>query len=143
MTTETETDVDLLRLRNADGVAVQDEFYTSWGKNVLLLAGVGVGKTTVIVYDAFDYAITFPGSRQVLTEPTFDMLRDVLVDTMDRIYGAGRGGLYNWTTSAPVNVTFANSSVIMCRAADSVLEERRRGTNLNRVLMDEITLGDQ
>ena len=144
MTTQTETPaLDLLRLTNARGQYVHDEFYQSESERVLLLAGVGVGKTTLLAFDAFDYAISWPGCRQVFTEPTFDTIKDVLLPVLQELYGAGFGGQYTWTNSSPINVTFANGSVIMCRAADSVIEERRAGTTVSRVLMDEVTLGDQ
>ncbi|KKL49959.1 hypothetical protein LCGC14_2310280, partial [marine sediment metagenome] len=58
-------------------------------------------------------------------------------------YGPGKGGRYDWTESPPMNVMFTNGSEILLRAADSVAEDRQRGTNLSRVLMDEVTLGDQ
>ncbi len=145
MATDAET-VDLLALTH-DGVAVQDGFFQSNKPFVAFLSGIGCGKTTTLVYDFFSYAEDWPGSIQILTEPTYDMLRDVMVPTMERLYGPGRGGRYDWTKSAPINVTFApkwgRTSEIWLRAADSVLEERRRGTHVARVGMDEVTLGDQ
>lgn len=145
MVADAET-VDLLALTH-DGAQVHDAFFRSTAPYVAFLAGIGVGKTTLLVYDAFAYAEDWPGSTQIFTEPTAEFLKDVALKTIDRLYGPGRGGRYDWTESSPINVKFAPkwglTSEIWLRAADSVGEERRRGPNTARVLMDEVTLGDQ
>ncbi len=135
-------DVDLLRLQH-DGRYVQDEFFIAQDSYVAYIGGRGTGKTTTLLFDAVSYAEEWPGSIQVMTEPSFPMLKDVLLQALKRIYGSVRGQSMEWTESAPINVTLANGSEIWLRAADSVDEDMRRGPNLARTLMDEATLGDQ
>jgi len=135
-------DVDLRRLQHG-GRYVQDDFYTCTDSYAAYIGGRGTGKTTTLVYDAVSYAEDYPGSIQVLTEPSFPMLVDVLLPTLERLYGGKRGGPIDWNESSPINVTLANGSAIWLRAGDSVDEDMRRGPNLARTLMDEATLGQQ
>lgn len=125
-----------------DGAYPQRDFYLSKDFYPLYHGGIGIGKSRVLVVDAFDYAWTCPGSRQVITEPTWQMIRDIIVPTIDDCYSGQEGRHFSMTRQPPINITFANSSVLWCRSVD-VQPDRLRGPNLARVLMDEVTVGKQ
>jgi phage terminase large subunit len=108
----------------------------------LYYGGIGIGKTRALVVDAFDYAWICPGSRQMLTEPTWQMVKDILVPTVDDCYEGQLGTHYSMTRQPPIDITFVNGSTLWFRSVD-VQADRLRGPNLARVLMDEVTLGKQ
>jgi hypothetical protein len=120
----------------------QRDFYMSKTMFPLYYGGIGIGKTRALVVDAFDYAWICPGSRQVLTEPTWNMVRDILLPTVDDCYEGQLGTHYSMTRVPPINITFVNGSTLWFRSVD-VQADRLRGPNLARVLMDEVTLGKQ
>jgi phosphoribosylformylglycinamidine (FGAM) synthase PurS component len=120
----------------------QRDFYNSRDFYALYHGGINIGKTRVLVVDAFDYAWNCPGSRQVMTEPTWQMVSDILIPTVEECYGGQLGTFFSMTRSPPVDITFANGSTLWFRSVD-VQADRLRGPNLARVLMDEFTLGKQ
>lgn len=121
----------------------QAEFvYNQSTRNVGYFGGVGIGKTSALVIDAFQYALAWPGSTQVMTEPTFAMVRDVLIPTIRTYFGDYKGYVYDLSErSVPHDVRFVNNSEIKLRSTET--GEHLLGTNLARALMDEATLGDQ
>ena len=135
-------DLNLKRLEH-DGVLVQDEFFASHAPYVYFKAGRACGKTTTLVYDAVAYAESFSGSVQLLTEPTFGMVEKVVLPALSKLYSSIRGSRIDWTASPPVEVRFGNGSLIWVVATDSIDENRLRGMNLSRLLMDEAAQGHQ
>jgi hypothetical protein len=133
------TDFSLIR---HDGGYPQRDFYLSKASYPLYFGGIGIGKTRALVIDAFDYAWSCPGSRQILTEPTWQMVKDILVPTVDDCYAGQQGTFYSMTRQPPIDITYANGSTLWFRSVD-VQADRLRGPNLARVLMDEVTLGKQ
>lgn len=119
-----------------------DFVYNRSVRNVGYFGGVGIGKTSALVVDFFSYAMEWPGSTQVLTEPTFGMIRDVLIPTIRNYFGDYRGYVYDLSErSVPHDVRFSNGSEIKLRSTET--GEHLLGTNLARAGMDEATLGDQ
>ena len=135
-------DLDLLRLVH-DGRHTQDDFFASAAPYAYFKAGRGCGKTTTLIFDAVDYADTYPESHQLFTEPTFGMVEKVALPALDAMYGKRRGRQIDWTMSPPVEVRMGNGSIIWIVAADSIDENRLRGMNLARLLMDEAASGGQ
>ena len=145
MTTATETkpsvDIDFLRIEH-DGRFPQNQFYQSEAFYPLYHGGVGIGKSIVLVVDFFEYAWDCPGSRQILTEPTYAMISDILLATIEDVYGPWEGESFTIVRQPPPEVHFPNGSQIWLRSTDT-RPERLRGPNLARVGMDEITVGHQ
>ncbi len=135
-------DLDLLRLQH-DGVYVQDEFFCCTAPYVYFKAGRGCGKTTILVFDAVNYAEEYPGSAQLFTEPTYQMVERVALPVLSKLFGRLRGKRIDWNESPPIDVTLPNGSTIHLAAADSLDEDRLRGMNLAGLRMDEVTLGRQ
>ncbi len=121
----------------------QAEFvFNQHSRNAGYFGGIGIGKTTALVVDFFEYAIRCSESRQVLTEPTYPMVKDILIPTIRDYFGDLKGSLFEVSERAPPHdVRFINGSIIMLRSTE--LGERLLGTNLARAGMDEVTLGDQ
>lgn len=134
-------DVNFLRIEH-DGNFPQNQFYQSEAFYPLYIGGVGIGKSIALVVDFFEYAWDCPGSRQVLTEPTYPMIRDILLPTIEDVYGPWEGESFSILRQPPPEVHFPNGSQIWLRSTDTH-PERLRGPNLARVGMDEITLGAQ
>ncbi len=80
--TDVQPVTDFSKIRH-NGAYPQRDFYLSKASYPLYYGGIGIGKTRALVVDAFDYAWTCPGSRQILTEPTWQMVKDILVPTVD------------------------------------------------------------
>ena len=119
-----------------------DFVYNRSVRNVGYFGGVGIGKTSALVIDFFSYADEWPGSVQVLTEPTFGMVRDVLIPTIKTYFGTVWGVDFDLSErSVPHDVRFRNGSIIRLRSTET--GEHLLGTNLARAGMDEATLGDQ
>lgn len=135
-------DLDLLRLQH-DGAYVQDQFFCCTAPYVYFKAGRGAGKSTVLCFDAVSYAEECPGSTQLFTEPTYQMVERVALPVLSKLYGRLRGKQIDWNESPPIDIHLSNGSVIWMAAADSLDEDRLRGMNLARLLMDEATLGRQ
>ena len=140
--TEPTYEIDLQRLQH-DGRYVQDEFFCCAAPYAYFKAGRGCGKTTTLLFDAVSYGEEYPGSTQLLTEPTHPMIDRVALPLMEKYYGRLRGHRIGWNESPPIDIVLANGSVIWLAAADSLDEDRLRGMNLARLLMDEATLGRQ
>lgn len=104
-------------------------------------AGRGCGKTAVLVADAFRYARAFPGSTQILTEASWQMIKDILIPKISDFFGPRRGHDFHMTESPPINVTFTNGSQLWLRSTD--VKERLYGMEVARVLMDEIAIEQQ
>jgi hypothetical protein len=120
----------------------QRDFYMSRTMYPLYYGGIGIGKTRALVIDAFDYAWNCPGSRQILTEPTWQMVKDILVPTVEDCYAGQEGTFFKMTRQPPIDINYANGAVVWFRSVD-VQADRLRGPNIARVLMDEVTLGKQ
>ena len=104
-------------------------------------AGRGCGKTAVLVADAFRYADAFSGSIQILTEASWQMIKDILIPKITDFYGEQRERSFHMTESPPINVTFTNGSQLWLRSTD--VKERLYGMEVARVLMDEIAIEQQ
>ena len=121
----------------------QAEFvYNQKARNAGYFGGIGIGKTTALVVDFFEYAVRCGESRQVLTEPTYPMVKDIMIPTIRDHFGHLKDSLFELSERAPPHdIRFINGSIIMLRSTE--LGERLLGTNLARAGMDELTLGDQ
>ena len=138
------TDYDLdLGLLEHDGRYVQDDFFCCPAPYVYFKAGRGCGKTTILVFDAVNYAEKHRGSVQLFTEPTYQMVERVALPVLGKLYGRLRGKGIEWNESPPIDIQLSNGSVIHLAAADSLDEDRLRGMNLAGLRMDEVTLGRQ
>lgn len=127
-------------------VGQQADFFYSDAPFPGYFGGVGIGKTMALVLNFFGYATEWPGSRQILTEPTNPMIGDILAPTIRDIYGHAEGRAWH-IKQDPWNVYFPNGSEIWLRSAEVSAGqpgmERRRGPNIARFGMDEVTLGHQ
>jgi hypothetical protein len=133
----------------ADFLFDREHFYSGY------FGGVGIGKTLTLVHDAFSYAHECPGSRQIITEPTYQMIRDVLIPTINDEYGELEGRAFRMTRSPPFNLFGVPKSMsapgrptrrhrpweIWLRSTQT--GQRMYGPNIHRALMDEVTLGHQ
>ena len=132
-----------------NGVAIaplpggQRAFWKDTCRHPALLGGVGGGKTYANVSKAFAYVLAHPGARIVLTEPTFPMVRDVLVPTIREMFGAGEGQM--WTLNkGDYNIDIIGTdSTILLRSALLMHPQFLAGLNLAAFGMDEAALGDQ
>lgn len=134
-------DVDLLCLQH-DGRYVQDDFFCCQAPYVYFKAGRACGKTTTLVLDAVTYAQEWPGSVQLFTEPGWAMVERVALPILHKLYGRLRGQGIDWNESPPIDIR-VGSSLIWLSAADTIDENRARGMNLARALMDEAAQGQQ
>lgn len=132
---------DFTKVRH-DGGYPQRDFYKSRAFYPLYHGGISIGKTRVLVIDAFDYAWNCPGSRQIITEPTWQMVKDILVPTIEDCYSGQEGRFFSMTRNPPIDITYGNAATLWCRSVD-VQPDRLRGPTVARVLMDEITIGRQ
>jgi len=112
-----------------------EQFYAGY------FGGVGIGKSLALVMDFFAYAYEYSRSRQILTEPSYQMVRDILIPTVMDYFGPEEGRRFNMTRSPPLNITFRNGSEIWLRSTET--GQRMYGPNVARVGMDEVTLGHQ
>src|SRR4030042_767672 len=120
----------------------QRAFFNDTCRHPALLGGVGGGQTFGNVSKAFAYVLAHPGARVVLTEPTFPMVRDVLVPTIREIFGEVEGPL--WTLNkGDYNIDVYNGSAILLRSALLMHPQFLAGLNLAVFGMDEAALGDQ
>lgn len=121
----------------------QHGFVTSTARYAGYFAGVGSGKTMALVVDAFQYATLHPKSIQVITEPSHQMLKDILIPKIVDMFGETRGAgrAFEMTESPPIDVRFWNGSQLWLRTAEA--GERLYGLECARVLMDEVTVGQQ
>lgn len=120
----------------------QTAFINDWRRHPSLFGGVGSGKTFSNVVKGFAFASEYPGSRGLISEPTFPMVRDVLVPTIRDIFGAAEGISWN-LNRADYTITFHNGSQILLRSALMQHPELLAGLNLAWFGMDEVALGDQ
>jgi len=142
MTTETKPQTISLDIGPEKGYPQAEFVYEQKIRNVGYFGGVGIGKTSALVIDFVSYAMNHAGSVQVLTEPTYAMVRDVLIPTIRTYFGEYRGKVYDLAErSVPHDMRFVNGSAIKLRSTET--GEHLLGTNLARAGMDEATLGDQ
>lgn len=125
----------------ADKGAPQARFYLSKARLPAYFSGIGAGKTTALLLSFFRYAGENPKSRQILTEPSFPMVKDILLPKIKDLFGYMRGQNFTMTESPPYDVKFTNESEIWLRSAE--VNERLYGPDVARCAMDEVTLGYQ
>ena len=106
------------------------------------MGGVGGGKTAACVDKAFVYCVEHPGARGLLTEPTFPLVRDVLLPSIRERWGAVEGILWTFK-AADYNIEFVNGSLLLLRSALMMHPQFLAGLNLAFFGMDEAALGDQ
>jgi len=135
-------DLDLRLLRHGDAFP-QDDFYATLAPYARFKAGRGCGKTTTVCFDAVDYAEEYAKSYQLWTEPSWSQIERNALPALGKLYGGLKGNALDWNESPPIEITLANGSVIWLAAADTIDENRLRGMNLARLLMDEAASGHQ
>jgi phage terminase large subunit-like protein len=131
------TEIEIAPLRGG-----QLAFFRDTCRHPALLGGVGGGKTFANVGKAFAYVLKHPGARIVLTEPTFPMVRDVLVPTIREMFGEAEGPLW-LLNKGDYNIDVYNGSAILLRSALLMHPQFLAGLNLAAFGMDEGALGDQ
>lgn len=141
MTTAPALDVDL-KLLEHDGQHPQDGFFATAAEYAYFRAGRGCGKTLTLLFDGVDYAQEYDGSVQLLTEPSWQQIERVMLPTLDHLYGRFKGGRIDWGMSPPIDIRVGDSLIYLA-AADTIDENRVRGMNLARLLMDEAAQGRQ
>jgi len=119
----------------------QARFVMSKKRLPAYFSGIGGGKTTALLMSFFGYAGENPGSIQVITEPNFPMVRDILLPKIKALFGHMRGEHFTMTESPPYDVKFTNEAEVWLRSAE--VREGLLGPDLARVAMDEVTLGRQ
>ena len=116
----------------------QLDFIKSGARFKAFVAGLGGGKTVALVYDTIRYAKLYPGSIQMLTEPTFPMVRDILLPEFNRQLEHQLEVRPSFKASE-LKYTFEfNNAQIWFRQADQF--DKLRGPSLSRVGMDEAAL---
>ena len=134
--------LDLQRLEH-DGAYIQDAFVCSGAPYAYFKAGRGCGKTLTLCYDAVDYAEAFPGSVQLWTEPSWTQIERNAIPALRSLYGGMKGRQISWNETPPIEVKLSNGSLVWLAAMDTIDEDRLRGMNLARLLMDEAAQGRQ
>jgi phage terminase large subunit len=128
----------------------QGAFFNSTARHPAFIGGRGSGKTYVLVVKAFNLALTYPGIRGVITEPTFGMIRDNLVPVIDKVYGAfqkrppDQENLWDYrliVQGTPQEISFTNGSLISLRPVDD--PDKFRGSTRGFFAMDEVAVGIQ
>ena len=116
----------------------QLQFLKSGARFKAFVAGLGGGKTVSLVYDTIRYAKLYPGSIQMLTEPTYPMVRDILLPEFNRQLEYQLEVKPEFK-AAELKYTFNfNNSQVWFRQADQF--DKLRGPSLSRVGMDEAAL---
>lgn len=99
------------------------------------VAGQGGGKTAAGVFEARRYAKRHAGAICIATEPTYPMVRDILVPEFDRQWeAAGEEDLVAWRATGTKYV-LANGSEVWLRQCDK--PNSLRGPSVAFVWMDE------
>lgn len=110
-----------------------------------LFSGRGGGKTVATVVKAIKYVTEHPGAQGVMTEPTFPMVRDILVPAFrtvaGHLEGLSVGAGWEFKRGDMQIVFSALKSTIMLRPAEEY--GRLRGLTLAFFAMDEIAEGYQ
>ena len=110
-----------------------------------LFSGRGGGKTIATVVKALKFATEHPGAQGVMTEPTFPMVRDILVPAFrtvaGHLEGVSVGAGWEFKRGDMQIVFPALNSTIMLRPAEEY--GRLRGLTLAFFAMDEIAEGYQ
>ncbi|MBD3292311.1 MAG: hypothetical protein GF393_05265, partial [Armatimonadia bacterium] len=119
------------------GLPHQHAFWTDWtdGANIALVGGYGTGKTRALVVKWLLLKYANGGLLDMLVEPTYVMVRDVLMDAIDEVAN-GEMGLGVEFNKGEHTVVWRNGfRPTLLRSA----EEPRRlaGTNLASVGWDE------
>ena len=116
----------------------QSDFFRCEEYHPALFSGRRGGKTVVSIAKAFAYSYEQPGALGVLTEPSYTKVRDILVPTMNAMFGKlrGSGEELGWEFhKGDMEVEFGNGSRILLRSADNA--EFGRGLTLAWFGIDE------
>ena len=111
-----------------------------------LIAGRGYGKTYAFVARAGKIAMSSPGGRGVLTQPTFDMIRRNFMPVWDKMFGSLRDDVWEYKIyqqGTPSEITFENGFVYDLRPATNEAAEKFRGATYCAAGMDELRNEDQ
>jgi len=104
-----------------------------------LVAGFGAGKSHSLCVKALQLCYDNPGFTGILMEPSFGMLRDIIVPLVDQLWGQW-GVSYNYRKSPEpeFNVMCPNGEVstVLLRSFENVA--RIRGINASWALVDEL-----
>ena len=132
------TDTKLVYIqRKSDGVLYEPQpkqilFHETKAYYKGYIGGVGSGKTIALCMDFFKYAVEYPGTIQVITAPSYRMLRDATLLTWNE--WVPNEALKRWDAKRNAWI-FWNGSEVWFRSTDD--PESLRGPNINRFGMDE------
>lgn len=142
MVTATEPQVEPVRRRIELMPGGQTEFFLDESRHPALMGGSGGGKTFPLITWAFLFALKYRGARILLSEPTFPLVRDVMLVSIRQHFGDTEGSAWTFK-ERDYNITFYNGSVILLRSALLIHPELLSGLELAAFGMDEVALGNQ
>jgi len=122
----------------ADG---QYGFVLSEASYPALFGGRGSGKSVASILKAFLYVQNHPGALVMLTQPTYEKIKTILLPTIRKFFGHLEGSVWEWR-AADKEIGFpASGSIIFLRPAED--PSKLRGPTLAAAGMDEIAVGHQ
>ena len=114
----------------------QHEFITCKDRLRVIRSGIGGGKTRTLVSWALERALKT--RRLVLTEPTFGMVRDILIPTFDEMLNTyGLTGSVKFNKSNRPELYLPNGGYIALRSCEN--PDSSRGPNYHDFGMDEVS----
>ena len=112
----------------------QDQFVFSERPYDAFVGGVGSGKTKAGSFRAYHYCTKHPGALGMITAPTFPMLRDATLRTIQEMWPEKQ---YEFA-KGDMTLKMVNGSEILLRSTDD--PDRLRGPNLAFFYMDEAAM---
>ena len=121
----------------------QSDFFVSKARHPAFLAGRRGGKTVGGVVKGFSYCFEYPGALGCAVAPTFPNVRDVVLRTIEALFGALRGREWEFRAGDmeivfPGRVDRGMASRILLRSAESY--DTLRGLTLAWGWLDEAGL---
>ncbi|MFD0639590.1 hypothetical protein ACFQ9X_56375 [Catenulispora yoronensis] len=119
--------------------ARQQEFHEATEFDVLIGGSAGGGKSAALTMEGVRACIRYPGIRVGAFRRTYGELKEsLLAELANRSYAQALGGVWN---GSEFELRFPNTSVIMFRYAETILDAtRRQGGQYQLLLFDERTL---
>jgi phage terminase large subunit-like protein len=115
----------------------QWEFFSDEAPFSAAVCGIGGGKTLVGALKTLSYMQQYPGSLGMVTAPTYPMLRDATLRTIEEVFPKGAYTL----NIGDMTIHYHNGSEILLRPTSD--PDRLRGPNLAFVWMDEAAQSDE
>ena len=134
--------IKLLPGPDSDAAGGQWGFVNSKAGFPALFGGRGAGKTVASIIKMFVYVQEHPGAQTMLTQPTYEKIKSLLLPCIRKFFGELEGSVWEWR-EADKQIVFPvfKDSCIFVRPAED--PSKLRGPTLAAAGMDEIAIGHQ